>query len=79
MKQRSTKERRRERQEFVYQYRLEMEALDTATRKEIEQFINRVARPQLNYSVRTYWFDIYLALKIEYTKVVNNHKIAQQA
>ena len=72
MRQRATKERRRERYEFVYKYRRELEELETARSNETKKFINEVARTELNYSCNTYYFDIYMSLRRDFIKIFNN-------
>ncbi|MFT3704685.1 MAG: hypothetical protein QM802_20135 [Agriterribacter sp.] len=71
MRQHATKERRRERYEFVYKYRRELEELETANANETKQFINHIARIELNYSSNTYYFDIYMSLKRDFIKLFN--------
>jgi hypothetical protein len=73
MRHRSTKERRQERQEFIYMFADEMAALwhkDTRDQAVVD-FVERYARPLLTYQANTYYVDIYLTLRRDYMKLFN--------
>ena len=73
MRQYSTRERRHEREEFVYMYRQEIARLFDKDTKDIavKYFADRVARHALEYSSRTYYVDIWLNLRRDYIRVFN--------
>lgn len=83
MRMRGTKERRRERYEFIYKYRDEMAALvdhNKTTDDAVKYFVEQKARPELTYSLRTYFGDIFCTLRRDYTKIFlnTNHKNANK-
>lgn len=73
MRHRSTKERRAERYEFVYMFRLEIEALwqNGLRDRDVYNFVEKYARPLLTYKASTYYIDIYLTLRRDYCKLFN--------
>jgi non-homologous end joining protein Ku len=73
MRQRSTRERRHEREEFVYMYREEITRLYDKGTKDIavKDFADRVARHALEYSNTTYYVDIWLNLRRDYKRLFN--------
>lgn len=71
MKNKATKERRREREEFVYKYREEIEYLiKSHTKDEISAFV-KLVRSQLSYGCKTGAWDIFYSLRRTYNKVFN--------
>lgn len=72
MKIRPTIERRRERQEFVYKYRKELEfIIDHGWNNERKAFVEKHARPELMYKSSTYYLDIWCTLKRDFIKLFN--------
>jgi hypothetical protein len=73
MRHRSTKERRAERQEFIYMFANEMAALWNKDTRDpaVVDFVERYARPLLTYKANTYYVDIYLTLRRDYMKLFN--------
>jgi hypothetical protein len=73
MRQRATRERRKDREEFIYRYRSEItELLKPGTPdSEVEAFVEKFARPELEYNPRTYWVDIWFAFKRDYQRLFN--------
>lgn len=67
------------RTEFVYKWRVEIQALIKlgiyvdAWRdvKRAEDFIEGHARPELEYHVNTYWEDIWSTLRRDYRRIFN--------
>lgn len=73
MKHRATKERRRERQEFCYKHRQEIEELGRRpfdrNDPDIHDLVTK-ARAELGYNNATANIDIYLSLNSEYFKKI---------
>lgn len=71
MKMRGTKERRRDRYEFIYKYRDEMAKLVDRRNsdEEVRKFVEEKCRPELNYSVRTNIVDIFCTMRRDYAKI----------
>lgn len=72
MRQRSTIERRHDREEFVYMYRHEIARLFDKDMKDIsvKDFADVVARNALEYH-KTYYVDIWLTLRRDYIRIFN--------
>lgn len=68
---RPTTERRRERYEFVYKFRNEIERLIRSSKKEIRDFVESHARKELFYKSSTYYMDIFLTLRRDFNKIFN--------
>jgi hypothetical protein len=63
MRNSSTKERTRERREFVYLYRNEIEKLEAnGTNPDRVSFVDNVVRKTLPYSCKTNSYDIFVSL-----------------
>ena len=72
MRLRSTIERRRDRQEFVYKHRRELgELIKHGTNRMVREFVRNHARPELSYKDSTYYLDIYCTIKRDYLKLFN--------
>lgn len=78
MRFRATKERRKEREEFVYKYYNEI--LDLLTDKDIKSvewkervksFVETKATVELRYSCKTNWIDIFTFVKRTFKTVFN--------
>jgi len=76
MRMRSTIERRRDRYEFIYRHREELARLMGADARDqdVRDFVEKVARPELTYGPRTYYFDIYMTLRRDWPKVFFNNQ-----
>jgi hypothetical protein len=75
MKNRATKERRREREEVVYMLRDEIERLRGLpaykSKKAIDEFVEKKVRPLLPYNRKTNNCDIFCSLNRTYHQVFN--------
>lgn len=70
MKQRATKERRSEVIQFVYMHREEVGRLIQANdRKQQMDFVERMARPDLEYSPNTWAIDIWININNVYSRL----------
>lgn len=72
MRQRSTVERRHKRYEFIAMYKQEFEAIIDLPRKhaDVKLFIEKLARPLLEYSKGTYYADIFSSLRKDYKRLI---------
>lgn len=77
MRQRSTRERRMIRIEFIYKYRGEISLLEKLSEHkwvrdtpEIKEFVEKTARIELEYSIRTYYFDIWMSLVKDKKRII---------
>ncbi len=70
-KQRNTKDRIRDRTEFVHKYRRELIAIGHDLHK-AKVFVETVAREELEYSPHTYYFDIWMSLRRTALKIKNS-------
>jgi len=68
---RATKERRRERQEYVYMHRIKIKRLINSNDKRGIDLFVKSTRQTLGYSKKTASCDIWCSLVREYRKVIN--------
>lgn len=76
MRNRGTTERRKLREEFVYKWRKEIEALKRGGRlnkkgMNVQEFIERHAVPELEYNPVCYWENIWFTLRRDYRRLFN--------
>lgn len=75
MKYRNTKERIRDRNEFVYKYRQEIKELLNVDLKDdrIVKFVKVIVRNEIPYSPVTYYVDIWFMIKRAYRLLKENN------